>query len=148
MLAKRVSACPVWVNLMMFCHHKLFVIDDNLQYYYHVSGDNVMITPASKIVQPGGNVTIECRQKAGLPNGAYAWNVILTNQSSALAILSGNDEHYHYPQNSMLMILNITTEYAGEYFCEWITQTDSCISNKSAITIYGKLLSSLHVYYV
>lgn len=129
---------------MMFCHHKLFVIDDNLQYYSHVSGDNVTITPTSKTVQPGGNVTIECHQKAGLPEAAFVWNVILANHSSARVIFADEDEHYYLSQNNILMILNITTEYAGKYFCERVTKivTDGCISNKTAITIFGKSQSS------
>ena len=35
------------------------------------------------------------------------------------------------------MILNITAEYAGRYFCERVPTT--CISNKSDITIFRKL---------
>ena len=104
----------------------------------HVSGDSVTITPANEIVQPRGNVTIKCHdhQQAGLPDVGFGWNVVLTDRSTTTVVFA-DGEHYVI-QNNILMILNITTEYAGKYFCERITQMGSCISNKSDITIFGK----------
>ena len=115
-----------------------------IQYYSHISGDNVTITPASKTVQPGENVTIECHQKPGLPPSAFLWHIIPTNLSSARVIFGTEQYNRARIQDNILMILNVTAKYAGKYFCESITQTGSCITNKSVITIFGKS-SSLHV---
>ena len=86
------------------------------------------------------NATISCRQQTG--GLSVTWNFIPLDSSRIIILL--RDKHYNFLQQGneqTLLIVNVTAAHAGKYYCEKLSALGSCITDKSALTIFSKLPS-------
>ena len=107
--------------------------------YYHLTGDEVTITPASQIVKLNTNANISCRGPAA--NTVFQWYRIPVDELIPLTVFTTGPHYQGASQGNdqYLVIVNVTAGDAGKYFCEKVNPP-VCGSNYSTITIFGKSL--------